>query len=254
MRKPVLEFRGVSFSYGGKKQVLNQLDFAVYNREFISIIGASGSGKSTLFRLITGLEKEESGAVFLNGEKQVNRHGKTGYMPQQDLLMPWRTVVDNAALPLELSGLKKKDAVKKVMPMLAEFGLTGTEQKYPSELSGGMRQRVSFLRSILTGSNILLLDEPFSALDAITRLSMQEWLLDQWEKREKTILFITHDVNEALFLSDRIFVFQEAPVQKLQEVVVPLGRPRSLIDLNDAAVVDWKNKLIEQLRKGVTAV
>lgn len=254
MRKPVLEFREVSFSYGGEKQILDQLDFTVYEHEFISIIGASGSGKSTMFRLITGLEKEESGAVFLNGEKQASRHGKTGYMPQQDLLMPWRTVMENAALPLELSGLKKKEAIQRILPLLEEFGLKGAEHKYPSELSGGMRQRVSFLRSILTGSNILLLDEPFSALDAITRLSMQEWLLDQWERRKKTILFITHDVNEALFLSDRIFVFQHAPVHHLQEVVVPLGRPRSLLDLNDPAVVKWKDTLIDQLRKGVPAV
>ncbi|OKL36076.1 ABC transporter ATP-binding protein [Domibacillus mangrovi] len=252
MRKPVLEFRNVSFSYGGEKSILDHLDITIYDREFITVIGASGSGKSTLFRLITGLEIQSEGTILINGENHRNRHGKVGYMPQQDLLMPWRTVMDNAALPLELSGISKKDAQKHVLPLLDEFGLTGVENKFPGELSGGMKQRVSFLRSILTGSNVLLLDEPFSALDAITRLSMQEWLLEQWEKREKTILFITHDVNEALFLSDRIFVFQEAPVHKLQEVVVPLGRPRSLRDLNDPAILKWKDELIEQLRKGVS--
>lgn len=252
MRKPVLEFRDVSFSYGGKNPILDHLNMTIYNQEFITIIGASGSGKSTMFRLITGLEIQSEGTILINGESHQNRHGKVGYMPQRDLLMPWRTVMDNAALPLELSGMNKKDVQKLILSLLDEFGLSGVENKFPGELSGGMKQRVSFLRSILTGSNVLLLDEPFSALDAITRLSMQEWLLDQWAKREKTILFITHDVNEALFLSDRIFVFQEAPVHKLQEVIVPLGRPRSLRDLNDPAVLKWKDELIEQLRRGVT--
>lgn len=248
MREAVLEFHDVSFSYSGKKPILDQFHLTVHDREFVTIIGASGSGKSTLFRLITGLEQEEAGTIRLNGEAVQSRHGRTGYMPQQDLLMPWRTVLQNAAVPLELAGMKKKEAVEKMTPLLTEFGLSGTEHKYPSELSGGMRQRVSFLRSILTGSNILLLDEPFSALDAITRLSMQEWLLDQWEKREKTILFITHDVNEALFLSDRIFVFQDTPVQSLQEVVVPLERPRTLRAMNDPAVLEMKDRLIDQLR------
>jgi putative hydroxymethylpyrimidine transport system ATP-binding protein len=251
MRKPVLHFQDVSFSYGGKKPILDQLSMTVYDREFVTIIGASGSGKSTLFRLITGLEREETGAVWLNGEQFKSRHGRTGYMPQQDLLMPWRTVLENASVPLELAGVPKREAAKRIIPLLDEFGLKGSADKYPSELSGGMRQRVSFLRSVLTGSNILLLDEPFSALDAITRLSMQEWLLAQWEQREKTILFITHDVNEALFLSDRIFIFRDTPVRTLEEVAVPLDRPRSQRNLDDAAVIKLKNELIDQLRNGV---
>lgn len=251
MREPVLEFQDVSFSYGGKKPILDQLNITVYGREFVTIIGASGSGKSTLFRIITGLEQEETGAVLLNGEQFKSRHGRTGYMPQQDLLMPWRTLLENASVPLELAGVSKREAAKRVTPLLDEFGLEGSADKYPSELSGGMRQRVSFLRSVLTGSNILLLDEPFSALDAITRLSMQEWLLDQWKKRDKTILFITHDVNEALFLSDRIFIFQDTPVHTLQEVAVPLDRPRSQRDLDDPAVIKLKNDLIDQLQSGV---
>lgn len=251
MRKPVLEFRDVSFSYGGKKPILAHLNATVYDREFVTIIGASGSGKSTLFRLVTGLEQEEQGSILLNEEQFKSRHGRTGYMPQQDLLMPWRTVLENASVPLELAGVPKREAAKRIIPLLDEFGLEGSADKYPSELSGGMRQRVSFLRSVLTGSNILLLDEPFSALDAITRLSMQEWLLDQWEQREKTILFITHDVNEALFLSDRIFIFRDAPVRMLEEAAVPLGRPRSQRDLDDPAVIKLKNDLIDQLRNGV---
>ncbi|WP_332693026.1 ABC transporter ATP-binding protein [Halalkalibacter lacteus] len=258
MSERSLQFKGVSFHYKESKSeqsvlILNSLDFDVHKGEFISIIGPSGSGKSTIFRLITGLEEPLNGKILINGKEYPNRYGKVGYMPQQDLLMPWRTILDNAALPLELKGIKKQEAHKRVSDLLGEFGLKGVEKKYPGELSGGMRQRVSFLRTVLSGSSVLLLDEPFSALDAITRLSMQEWLLEQWEKWKTTILFITHDVDEALFLSDRVFVFTEAPVQKLVEVHVPLTRPREIRDINSPDVIAVKEQLIEQLRKQVTS-
>ncbi|PAQ13046.1 ABC transporter ATP-binding protein [Bacillaceae bacterium SAOS 7] len=248
MNKPVLTFQDVTFSYDQKGAILDGLNVQVFDREFISIVGASGSGKSTLFRLITGLEQPNSGKILINGVEHKSRLGQVGYMPQQDLLMPWRTILENAALPLEIKG----ESPNAVLPLLEEFGLKGVEHRYPSELSGGMRQRVSFLRAVLSGSNVLLLDEPFSALDAITRLSMQEWLLSQWEKRKTTVLFITHDVNEALFLSDRIFIFTETPVQQLKEVKVPLPRPRHLRDLNDPLILKLKDQLIEQLRQKVT--
>ena len=251
--KKVLEFQNVTFSYKDNKQgssipVLQRVNADIYDREFITIIGASGSGKSTLFRLITGLEDPYEGRILINGEMEENRLGKVGYMPQQDLLMPWRTIIENAALPLELKGIRKEEAHKQVLPLLRDFGLEGMENRFPKELSGGMRQRVSFLRATLSGSNVLLLDEPFSALDAITRLSMQEWLMAQWEKRKTTIVLITHDVNEALFLSDRIFILSEKPVRTLQEVNVPLGRPRSLKDLNQTALIELRDHLLEQLR------
>jgi putative hydroxymethylpyrimidine transport system ATP-binding protein len=172
-------------------------------------------------------------------------------MPQQDLLLPWRTILDNAALPLELHNVSKASAHRQVSQLLEEFGLKGYENRFPSDLSGGMKQRVSFLRTVLSGSNVLLLDEPFSALDAITRLSMQEWLLEQWQKRKHSILFITHDVNEALFLSDRIFIFSDKPVSHLEEIQVPLSRPRTQKDLNQQRVLDLKDYLIEQLRSKV---
>ncbi|GAE36939.1 ABC transporter ATP-binding protein [Halalkalibacter akibai] len=248
-----LQFENVSFTYKEKKgqtdQILRSLSFDVNEGEFISIIGPSGSGKSTLFRLITGLEQQTEGEIKINGKVHSNRNGQVGYMPQQDLLMPWRTILANASLPLELKGVKKQEAHKKVIDLLEEFGLKGVEQKYPGDLSGGMKQRVSFLRSVLSGSNVLLLDEPFSALDAITRLSMQEWLLGQWKKWQTTILFITHDVDEALFLSDRIFVFTETPVETLEEVIVPLGRPREYRDIHTPQVIEVKERLIDQLRK-----
>ncbi len=249
MSDSVLEFQNVRFSYPNSEfPIVDSLNLSIRDGEFISIVGASGSGKSTLFRLITGLEKETKGSILVNGQNQESRLGTVGYMPQQDLLLPWRTIIDNASLPLELKGIKKSQAVQQAQELLEEFGLKGVEQRFPSDLSGGMKQRVSFLRTVLSGSNVLLLDEPFSALDAITRLSMQEWLLEQWQKRKHTIVFITHDVNEALFLSDRILIVSDQPLQRLEEVTVPLERPRKQSDLNRPDILEMKDHLMEQLR------
>ncbi|MCT8138444.1 ABC transporter ATP-binding protein [Anaerobacillus sp. CMMVII] len=253
MTKCSLKFEDVSFAYeNGQKTLLSKLNFHIDEGEFVSIIGPSGSGKSTIFKLITGLEEAKQGDIFINGQTHKSRLGQVGYMPQQDLLMPWRTVLENASLPLEIQGVKKQEASQRVVTLLEQFGLNGVEHLYPSELSGGMKQRISFLRTVLSGSNVLLLDEPFSALDAITRLSMQEWLLTQWETWKLSILFITHDVDEALFLSDRIFIFTEQPVTNFVEVSVPLGRPRTIRDIHAPAVIEVKERLIEQLRAKVT--
>lgn len=250
---PTVEFREVTFRYQNfsnneQNPILRNFHLQINDNEFVSIIGPSGCGKSTLFRIITGLEEPEQGSVLINGKSHETRLGQVGYMPQQDLLMPWRTILENAILPLEIQGVNKEVAKKKVLSLLDDFGLRGVQDKYPSDLSGGMKQRVSFLRTILTGNNVLLLDEPFSALDSITKLSMQEWLLAQWEKRKKTVLFITHDVDEALFLSDRILIFTNTPVSSLQEVVLPLKRPRSLHDLHISEMISLKEYLIDQLR------
>lgn len=255
MNNPALEFRSVSFQYLSEKKkvnapILTDVHFTVHNGEFISIIGPSGAGKSTIFRLVTGLEHPSAGLILLNGKQVKNRLGLVGYMPQQDLLMPWRTILENAMLPLEIKGVKRDQAEEEVLTLLKDFGLEGTENSHPGDLSGGMRQRVSFLRTILSGSNVLLLDEPFSALDAITRLTMQEWLLHQWQNLKKTILFITHDVDEALFLSDRIFIMSENS-KSIHKVKVPLGRPRSIRDLSHPDVVRLKEDLIDQLRPRV---
>ncbi|MFD3447201.1 ABC transporter ATP-binding protein [Microbacteriaceae bacterium 4G12] len=249
----ILQFRDVSFSYAhDSKKVLSHLNLDVHKGEFVSLIGPSGCGKSTLFRLITGLEKPETGAVFIQGKEITGRSNEVGYMPQQDLLLPWRTVLENAALAMECQGIKKKDAYEKVKALLDKFGLQGYDMKYPKDLSGGMRQRVSFLRTFLTGADIFLLDEPFSALDAITKLNMQEWLLEQWQKWEKTVLFITHDVEEALFLSNRILVMTEQPVTNLIEVTVPLGKNRTRQDLSRSEVLQIKEALIDMLKGKVT--
>lgn len=254
MYKKALEFEKVTFSYEESRgAILESLNFDIKEGEFVSIVGASGSGKSTLFRLITGLEIEQTGRILINGQQHHSRLGHVGYMPQEDLLLPWRTILDNAALPLELKGVAKGKAYAQVKELLSEFGLEGYEHRFPANLSGGMKQRVSFLRSVLSGSNVLLLDEPFSALDAITRLSMQEWLLEQWQKRKQTILFITHDVQEALFLSDRIFIFDKQPLKEFQQVKVPLERPRSLQDIDRPEIVKLKHQLMEELRMKVDA-
>ena len=247
-----LQFKNVQFHYDTKKTVqpiLQDVSFTVNHGEFVSIVGASGTGKSTIFRLIVGLEQPNHGTIYVNGVHEQRRLGKVGYMPQQDLLMPWRTIRENAALPLEIK--KQVFAKKDIDKKLEEFGLKGYEEKYPHELSGGMRQRVSFLRASLAGSNLLLLDEPFSALDAMTKLFMQEWLLTQWEKRKSTILFITHDISEALFLSDRIFVISDKPMTKLEKIDVPLERPRKQADLNQNSMIELKTSLIERFRMKV---
>lgn len=248
----ILEFYDVSFTYPGDKQaVIQNLSFAAEQGEFISIIGPSGCGKSTLFRLLTGLEETIEGEITLDGAPAVKNRGAAGYMPQQDLLLPWRTIAENAAISLECQGMKKRDAYEKVSEFLETFGLKGYEKKYPKDLSGGMRQRVSFLRTFLTGADVLLLDEPFSALDAITKLRMQEWLYKQWSKWNKTIVFITHDVEEALFLSSRILVITEKPIQKLREFTVPLPKERTHNDLSKIELVQMKQSLIELLKEKV---
>ncbi|MEF7556443.1 ABC transporter ATP-binding protein [Bacillus thuringiensis] len=244
--KNILQFHNVSFHYD-EKPIINELNASIQEKEFVSIIGPSGCGKSTLFRLITGLEEASTGQIELTETKS----HPVGYMPQKDMLLPWRTIIENAALPLECQGVQKKEAQIKAKELLQKFGLQGYETKYPKDLSGGMRQRVSFIRTLLTGGEILLLDEPFSALDALTKASLQEWLFEQWKEWEKTILFITHDVEEALFLSNRIFVVENQPITTLTERIVPLDRNRTRKDLYKPEVLALKDELLSMLQRQV---
>lgn len=243
--KNILQFHNVSFHYD-EKPIINELNASIQDKEFVSIIGPSGCG-STLFRLITGLEEASTGQIELTETKS----HPVGYMPQKDMLLPWRTIIENAALPLECQGVQKKEAQIKAKELLQKFGLQGYETKYPKDLSGGMRQRVSFIRTLLTGGEILLLDEPFSALDALTKASLQEWLFEQWKEWEKTILFITHDVEEALFLSNRIFVVENQPITTLTERIVPLDRNRTRKDLYKPEVLALKDELLSMLQRQV---
>nr|WP_110045234.1 ABC transporter ATP-binding protein [Paenibacillus cellulosilyticus] len=250
--KPLaLSVRGLNFSFDGQLPLFHGLDFDIKQGEFVSILAASGIGKTTLFRLLSGLIAPQSGTIAIgeaaHSAAEAAAKRKIGYMPQKDSLMPWRTVLDNAALGLELAGTAKREARRQVMELLPSLGLEGTESKYPHELSGGMRQRVSFLRSLLGGGELFLLDEPFSALDAMTRVGMQEWLLQVWEQHRKTILFITHDVDEAILLSDRVLVAAESPIAKLSELKINLERPRSYEAALDHTFLELKRHLLEML-------
>ena len=188
------------------------------------MIGASGSGKSTFFKLITGLLEPDQGDIMVEGQKTGKRLGSIGYMPQKDLLLPWRTVLENVLLPLEVTKEHKQARIPEIREWLSRFGLAEYEKAYPNELSGGMKQRVAFLRTLMTGRDLLLLDEPFGALDSLTKRNMHSWLLDLWGELKKTVLFITHDLEEAILLSDRIYLLQDTGIKEMK---VTLPRPRS---------------------------
>ena len=196
------------------------------------------------------LLEPQGGEIFVDGKNIRALKNYCGYMPQQDLLFPWRTVADNVRLPLEIrGGMSKAEMNEKVQSTLQTVGLGNWGKKSPSELSGGMRQRAAFARTVLTGSDLLLLDEPFSALDYLTRLNMREWLLEQWEKEQKTVLFITHDVEEALFLSSRILVVEDTPITHLRSIEVPAEYPRNMEMLRNPEILQLKEELIGLLRR-----
>ena len=247
----MLSFEDVAFQYEGEDlPMLDGLSFHIERGEFVSLIGASGCGKSTILRLASGLLQPAHGAIRAAGADIRTQRRWCGYMPQSDLLFPWRTVGQNLRLPLELrGGLSPAEMDARVLETLRRVGLDDCRDKRPAELSGGMRQRAAFARTLFTGSDLLLLDEPFSALDFITRVTMREWLLRQWEQTHKTILFITHDVEEALFLSGRVLVAAERPIRALRSVPVPLAMPRTTEDLAAPEVQRLKNELIGLLRK-----
>jgi len=205
--------------------VLADISLSVGAGEFVSILGPSGAGKSTLFQLLTGAEHGE-GEMLFDG-MPLDDHGRHfAFMPQRDALMPWRRILDNTTLGLEVQGVRRQVARARVVPLLAEFGLAGFERHFPAQLSGGMRQRAALLRTVVQERDMLLLDEPFGALDALTRAAMQRWLEQMWRHHRWTALLITHDVREAVFLSDRIYVLSARPARVLREITVPLPRPR----------------------------
>lgn len=229
MTTPRIEFRHISktfFSVGRAVPALRNVSLSVMPGEFVTIIGASGSGKSTLFNICVGLLEPDAGEILIDGEKPQNRAGMVGYMPQRDLLLPWRSVLDNALLPLEIQGIPRRDSRQRAFEMLAHFGLEGFENEYPSTLSGGMRQRAALLRTWLTGRSTMLLDEPFGALDALTRRELQDWLLRVWQEFGRTVMFITHDVEEAVYLADRVIVLSARPGVVKRELKIDLPRPR----------------------------
>ncbi len=248
----MLEFKNASFRYASDEYpMIKGLSFSVEKGDFVSIIGASGCGKSTIFRLINGLEQLQQGEILVDGKPIGAQKQYSAFMPQKDLLFPWRTVEKNICLPMELMGVPATEQASSCRDVLTQVGLLEYMKKYPKDLSGGMKQRVSFARTLLSGAEMLLLDEPFSALDYLTRVEMQEWLLRQWEHYHKTILFITHDVEEAVFLSKRIFVIQDRPISAMETVEVPLPAHRDRSDLKKPEIVDLKERLIGKLRRSV---
>jgi ABC-type nitrate/sulfonate/bicarbonate transport system ATPase subunit/protein associated with RNAse G/E len=224
-----LSLRHVSKTFHAERMAVRALvdvSFDVRPGEFVTLIGPSGSGKSTLFNIIVGLLDPDEGEVWLDGELAPNRLGRVAYMPQRDLLLPWRTVIDNAIIPLELAGIPREQARERARELLPPFGLKDFGDAYPPALSGGMRQRAALLRTALAGRDVLLLDEPFGALDALTRRELQDWLLEMWRQFGQTVLFVTHDVEEALYLADRVVVLTARPGKVCEVLEVALPRPR----------------------------
>ncbi|MCM3632098.1 ABC transporter ATP-binding protein [Paenibacillus camelliae] len=226
----MLELKGVSKSFvtnGERHEVLRNINLSVKDGEFVSMIGPSGSGKTTLFQLIGGLNELDTGEIWLEGNNITGERGHIAYMPQQASLLPWYSVKRNIALALQIAGAGKKEAQQQAEQWLERVGLAEYSDEYPYKLSGGMSQRVSFLRALLSPQKLMLLDEPFGALDALTRLHMQQWLLSIWEQNRRSVLLVTHSIDEALMLSDRIVVLSSHPATVVQEVSVPFDRPRS---------------------------
>ncbi len=224
--------------------VLGDISFNVEKGEFISLIGPSGSGKSTLFGIIGGIIAPDAGDVSVSEGSILNKTGQISYMPQQDSLFPWRTVLDNVLLGQELHEEADKH---RAIEMLEIAGLKDVIDSFPHELSGGMRQRVSFIRALLCPQDLLCLDEPFSALDEFTRSDMQKWLLNMWTQYEQSILFITHNIEEALFLSDKIIVLSDSPAEVKEIITVPFPRPREASLMLTDEFLEWKRKVIQTL-------
>ncbi|MDQ1576474.1 MAG: NitT/TauT family transport system ATP-binding protein [Microbacteriaceae bacterium] len=212
---------------GGTETVaLREASFSAKPGEFLSIIGPSGCGKSTLFNIIAGLDMPSSGGVAINGSSIVGQQGHVGYLLQKDLLLPWRSVLNNVVIGMEIAGVSKAQAREIAMPLLEAYGLGEFAHHRPDQLSGGMRQRAALLRTVLFNRDVILLDEPFGKLDAQTRATMQEWLLDLWDDFQKTVVFVTHDIDEAIYLSDRVIVMSPRPGRIVADLPVELDRPR----------------------------
>ena len=232
---------------GDALEVLTETTLDIRDREFVTIVGPSGCGKSTLLNILAALTEPSTGEILIDGKVQPDRRRHFAYMFQKDLLFPWRTILDNVALGLEVEGQPKAEARRRAAAMLARFGLDGFAAHYPAQLSGGMRQRAALMRTLLCDRPMLLLDEPFAALDALTRSVMQEWLLQLWEQDHRTILFITHDVEEAIFISDRVLVMSARPGRMKFELPVDLPRPRDHRILTTARFLELKRMVVDQI-------
>lgn len=239
-----LEVRNVSLAFGDH-QVLRDVSIHLKEGELVCLLGVSGGGKTTLFNVISGLLRPDEGQVFLDGEDVTGQPGRISYMLQKDLLLPYRTIEDNVALPLMLRGMKKKEARAQAAALFAQFGLEGTEKKWPGQLSGGMRQRAALLRTYLFSQNVALLDEPFSALDTLTKSAVHEWYLKVMEDIRLSTLFITHDIDEAILLSDRIYLLMDGRIG--EKIVVQEPRPRHVEFNLTPEFLAYKRRIIAAL-------
>lgn len=243
---PLVEFNDVTFGYKEDDYLLlRNLSFTVEKNDIITVIGASGCGKSTLFRLMTCLEKDYTGSISINGKSPETASGTAAFMPQKDLLMPWRNILKNVTLPLEVLPISKSERIEIAKEALSKVGLFDCEKKRPSELSGGMRQRVSFARTLVQlwqGRELLLLDEPFSALDSLTRISMQDWLIGQVNDLNATVMMVTHDVEEAMLIGNKIFLLSGRPVKDIS--VIDVSGIKCRDDLYLPQSVKLKNRLV----------
>lgn len=226
-------------------EVLKGVNLSLNEGEIIGLLGVSGSGKTTLFNILSGIYAPDEGRILLNGEDITGKPGRVSYMLQKDLLFPYRRVIDNVTLPLILSGMNKKEARKKASPLFETFGLDGSQMLYPSQLSGGMRQRAALLRTYLGSKGVALLDEPFSALDTITKSKIHKWYLDVMESIRLSTVFITHDIDEAILLSDRVYILRDGLIA--DEVVIDTPKPRREdFNLSDEFLV-YKRQIVNSL-------
>ncbi len=247
MNTKKLQTIGLYKSYDNK-QIVEDINISLNEGEIVALLGTSGGGKTTLFNMISGLEKPDKGEILL-GERNITAEtGNVSYMQQKDLLMPYKTILDNVALPLIIRGTSKKEAKEYASSMFNNFGLEGTQNKYPSQLSGGMKQRASFLRAYLFSNDIMLLDEPFSALDAITKADLHEWYLSMMDKTKVTTLFITHDLDEAIYLSDRIYILSGKPGHISKEIIIKEARPRKEEFKISERFLEYKREIISYIR------
>ncbi|PWJ51055.1 ABC transporter ATP-binding protein [Faecalicatena contorta] len=236
----------VTLSYENR-HVIEDISIELHENELVCLLGASGGGKTTLFNVISGLYTPDTGNVTLNGEDITGQPGHISYMLQKDLLLPYRTIEDNVALPLLLKGEKKRSAREKVKTYFEEFGLQDTQKKYPHQLSGGMRQRAALLRTYMFSRDVALLDEPFSALDTLTKSDMHRWYLNVMDKIQLSTLFITHDIDEAILLSDRIYLLTGIPGRITDEIIIREPKPRRKDFHMSREFLEYKKRIIEKL-------
>lgn len=236
----------ITVSFDGEN-IIEDVSIHLNEGEIVSLLGVSGSGKTTLFNVLSGLSLPDSGRVLLDGEDVTGKTGRMSYMLQKDLLLPHYTVLDNVALPLIINGEKKKIAREKAAEHFSFFGLEGTEKKYPHQLSGGMRQRAAFLRTYLASDGVALLDEPFSALDTITKTAVHQWYLDIMKEIRLSSVIVTHDIDEAILLSDRIYILSGKPGKISDEITVSLPKPRDNSILMSGEFLTLKRKVVEKI-------